>query len=103
MLKATNGVEAPLDFWKSIQGEPLYQESIPYSGVSILDRRMGHGRRETLMPIGQKTFTMPNQKIGRNASTGLFTTVKQAQQRPATHVVETIKRAPPPPPSKPKK
>lgn len=38
-------------------------------------------------------------KIGRNAKTGEFTTVKQAQQKPATHVVETIKR--PPPPAKP--
>ncbi|MFZ2628064.1 MAG: hypothetical protein WAX67_04190 [Rugosibacter sp.] len=32
------------------------------------------------------------QKIGRNAETGLFTTVQQARQQPKTHVVETIKR-----------
>lgn len=31
-------------------------------------------------------------KIGRNASTGRFTTVKTAQSKPSTHVVETIKR-----------
>lgn len=31
-------------------------------------------------------------KIGRNAKTGEFTTVKQAQQKSSTHVVETIKR-----------
>lgn len=44
-----------------------------------------------------------NQKIGRHAGTGHFTTVKQAQQRPATHVVETIKRQPAKPaPSKKK-
>ena len=30
-------------------------------------------------------------KIGRNASSGRFTTVKTATQRPKTHVVETIK------------
>lgn len=30
-------------------------------------------------------------KIGRNASTGRFTTVKKAQQSKSTHVVETIK------------
>jgi hypothetical protein len=31
-------------------------------------------------------------KIGRNAGTGRFTTVKTAQQHPKTHVVETIKK-----------
>ena len=31
-------------------------------------------------------------KIGRNASNGRFTTVKQAQSHPSTHVVETIKK-----------
>ena len=36
-------------------------------------------------------------KIGRNAGSGQFTTVKQAQARPSTHVVETIKPASPPP------
>jgi hypothetical protein len=30
-------------------------------------------------------------KIGRNAGNGRFTTVKTAQGKPATHVVETIK------------
>lgn len=31
-------------------------------------------------------------KIGRNAGSGRFTTVKTAQSKPATHVVETIKK-----------
>jgi hypothetical protein len=31
-------------------------------------------------------------KIGRNAGTGRFTTVKKAQTNKGTHVVETIKR-----------
>jgi|CXWL01.1.fsa_nt_gi hypothetical protein len=31
-------------------------------------------------------------KIGRNAETGEFTTVKVARTHPKTHVVETIKR-----------
>lgn len=31
-------------------------------------------------------------KIGRNAGNGQFTTVKTAKDKPATHVVETIKR-----------
>jgi hypothetical protein len=35
-----------------------------------------------------------NQKIGRNAKTGEFTTIREAQRKPSTHVVETIKRAP---------
>lgn len=43
-------------------------------------------------------------KIGRNAGTGEFTTVKTAREHPKTHVVETIKAppkaAPAPPPSK---
>jgi len=33
-----------------------------------------------------------NVKIGRNAGTGRFTPIKVAQQKPATHVVETIKK-----------
>lgn len=31
-------------------------------------------------------------KIGRNAGTGRFTTVSQAQAKLGTHVVETIKK-----------
>ena len=31
-------------------------------------------------------------KIGRDAGSGKFTTVKVAQQHPKTHVVETIKK-----------
>ena len=30
-------------------------------------------------------------KIGRNAGTGRFVPVKEAQRKPSTHVVETIK------------
>ena len=30
-------------------------------------------------------------KIGRNAGSGQFTTIKQATSHPKTHVVETIK------------
>jgi hypothetical protein len=37
--------------------------------------------------MGTKTF-----KIGRDAKSGEFIPVKQAQQRPRTTVVETIKR-----------
>jgi hypothetical protein len=33
-----------------------------------------------------------NGKIGRNAGNGRFTTVKVAQQRPQTHVVETVRK-----------
>ncbi len=33
-------------------------------------------------------------KIGRNASTGRFTPISTARQRPSTHVVETVKPAP---------
>lgn len=31
-------------------------------------------------------------KIGRSAKTGRFTTVKTATSKPATHVVETVKK-----------
>jgi hypothetical protein len=34
---------------------------------------------------------MSTRKIGRNAGNGQFTTVKTAKEKPATHVVETIK------------
>lgn len=37
-----------------------------------------------------------NSKIGRNAGTGKFTSVEKARNAPKTHVVETIKRSPPP-------
>jgi hypothetical protein len=47
------------------------------------------------MPMAERKSIM---KIGRNAKTGEFTSVKQAQQRPSTHVVETIQR---PTPTKP--
>lgn len=33
-------------------------------------------------------------KIGRSAKTGQFVSVEKARQRPATHVVETIKPDP---------
>lgn len=32
-------------------------------------------------------------KIGRNAGSGRFVPVKTAQQKPKTHVVETIKKS----------
>lgn len=42
-------------------------------------------------------------KIGRDAKSGEFIPVKEAQRRPSTTTVETIKRPPPPkPPKKPK-
>lgn len=31
-------------------------------------------------------------KIGRNAGNGRFTTIKQAQSHPSTHVVEIVKK-----------
>jgi hypothetical protein len=34
---------------------------------------------------------MKAQKVGRNAGSGKFTTVKTAKNNPKTHVVETIK------------
>ena len=34
---------------------------------------------------------MTARKIGRNAGTGRFTTVKTATNKPATHIVQTIK------------
>lgn len=34
---------------------------------------------------------MATRKIGRNAGTGKFTTVKTAKNKPKTHIVETIK------------
>lgn len=36
-------------------------------------------------------------KIGRNASSGKFVTVSTAKAKPATHVVETIRRSAPAP------
>jgi hypothetical protein len=52
-------------------------------------------------PLRAERTIMSNQKIGRDAGNGQFTTVKEARQQPKTHVVETIKRPPTPAP-KPK-
>jgi hypothetical protein len=41
-----------------------------------------------------KSKTTPAVKIGRDAKTGLFIPVQTARNRPATAVVETIKRQP---------
>jgi len=41
-------------------------------------------------------------KIGRNAGNGQFVPVKEAQRKPATHVVETIRRPSAPAPAKKK-
>ena len=49
--------------------------------------------------MGRKIYNM---KIGRNAETGKFTPVKDAKAQPKTHVVETIKRTPKSPSSKPR-
>jgi hypothetical protein len=38
-------------------------------------------------------------KIGRNAGDGRFTSVDRARSKPATHVVETIKKPPAPAPA----
>jgi len=40
------------------------------------------------------------QKIGRDAKTGEFIPVKEAQRRPSTAVVETVRRPAPPRPRK---
>lgn len=42
-------------------------------------------------------------KIGRDAETGEFIPVREAQRRPKTAVVETIRQPKPAAPSKPKK
>lgn len=42
---------------------------------------------------------MPNRKIGRDAESGQFIPVREAERRPKTTTVETIKT---PPPSKKK-
>ena len=42
-------------------------------------------------------------KIGRNAGNGRFVPVETAQRKPATHVVETIKRESPKPTPQPPK
>lgn len=43
---------------------------------------------------------MGTRKIGRDAKTGEFIPVKEAQRRPTTTVVETIKTKPTPKPTK---
>ena len=40
---------------------------------------------------GKEVIAMATRKIGRNAGNGQFTTVKIAKNKPATHIVETIK------------
>lgn len=42
----------------------------------------------------------PLTQIGRDAKTGLFIPVREAERRPSTTVIETIRRAPTPAPTK---
>lgn len=46
---------------------------------------------------------MATRKIGRDAGSGKFLTVKEAQKRKNTAIVETIKTPPPKPKTPPKK
>jgi hypothetical protein len=63
----------------------------------------GRFTRAVLSPSRKGTITMSNKtapnKIGRDARTGQYIPVKEAERRPSTTVVETR----PKPPSKPKK
>jgi hypothetical protein len=43
-------------------------------------------------PDKDRRVTQATVKIGRNASSGQFTSVQKAKQQPKTHVVETIKK-----------
>jgi len=54
----------------------------------------------TLGRASMENTMAKSMKIGRDAGSGKFITVKDAQRRPTTTVVETIKR---PSPSAPKK
>lgn len=61
-------------------------------GITLLPQALarleGNGPGKEVITVSKKS-TM---KIGRNAGTGKFTTVKKAQGAPKTHVVETIKK-----------
>jgi hypothetical protein len=60
-------------------------------------KKPGPGQPDTDRRVRQVTAT---QKIGRDASTGQFVPVKQAQKRPSTTVIETIKKPAAPKPKK---
>ena len=62
-------------------------------------KKTGPGQPDKDRRIGT---TVTASKIGRNASTGQFTSVKKAQSQPKTHVVETIKRPTTPNPTRKK-
>jgi hypothetical protein len=59
-------------------------------------RRTRSGR--LIPPFSNLEETMGTRKIGRDAKTGEFIPVKEAQRRPSTTVVETIKTKPKPTP-----
>ena len=55
-----------------------------------------HLRKSNDHFLQRKEFAMTKGKtfpIGRNAGSGRFTTVRQAEKRPSTHVVERVPKA----------
>lgn len=65
-----------------------------YYVVAIADSRSASipGSQSRTVRNRGTTRMSKSTKIGRNAGNGHFTTVKTAQSKPATHVVETIKK-----------
>ena len=72
-----------------VRGPFWYQSRLTKSretdGRYVARRPKLHANEEITM--AKKTY-----KVGRSARTGRFTTVKKAQTKKSTHVVETIKR-----------
>jgi hypothetical protein len=52
--------------------------------------------QKAVQEIAMSSKNPPPQKIGRDAETGQFIPVREAQRNPRTSVVETIRRAPAP-------
>lgn len=74
-----------------------WEESVllPDTGETLAT---GNGRGHVFGPVQTRDFQSlhpketPMAKIGRSAITGRFVPVRQAEKRPSTHVVETVKR-----------
>jgi hypothetical protein len=61
------------------------------SGLNLVVSAIVHSNSAGHCPR-KEVMRMSKVKIGRNAGTGKFTTVKTATNNPKTHVVETIKK-----------
>ena len=78
--------------------ESVWAACVAHSGTRVgsheIEKQAGGdiARPQQLQAYEDINMAKKSFKVGRSARTGRFTTVKKAQTKKSTHVVETIKR-----------